>query len=123
MKYYPGWKKSCFIWFTGDYFRFCPQFMDTTICRFTIFRPYKIGVNIHDDMIVPEGAPAMSTAHCFTTRKDGVVKEFDESNYPWNDSTWTFVDSKSTLVKGIYAPNIKFLPCIPWRVRILPISL
>ena len=57
-------------------------------------------------MIIPEGAPADEYSTLLYYQKDGVVKEFDESNYPWNDSTWTFVDSKSTLVKKGYTPSI-----------------
>ncbi len=70
------------------------------------FRPYKIGVNIHNDMITPEGAPADEYSTLLYYQKDGITKEFDESNYPWNDSTWTFVDTKSTLVKKGYTPPI-----------------
>lgn len=70
------------------------------------FRPYRIGVNIHSDMVVPEGAPADEYKTLLYYQKDGVVKEFDESNYPWNDSTWTFVDTKSTRIKTGYTPPI-----------------
>ena len=70
------------------------------------FRPYKIGVNISNDMKTPDGAPADEYSTILYYQKDGVVKEFDESNYPWDDSTWTFVDAKSTLVKKGYTPPI-----------------
>jgi len=70
------------------------------------FRPYHVGVNIHNDMIVPDGAPSDEYKTKLYYQKNGEVKEFDESDYPWNDSTWTFVDSKSTLVKKGYTPPI-----------------
>jgi len=70
------------------------------------FRPYKIGVNISNDMKTPDGSPADEYSTILYYQKDGVVKEFDESNYPWDDSTWTFVDAKSTLVKKGYTPPI-----------------
>lgn len=70
------------------------------------FRPYRVGVNIHSGMSIPEGAPADEYRTLLYYQKDGVVKEFDESTYPWDDSTWTFVDAKSTLVKKGYTPPI-----------------
>ena len=40
--------------------------------------------------------------------KDGKQQEFTMENYPWQDSTWQFVDSKSKLVqKGNAEPAIK----------------
>ncbi|MGE0078777.1 MAG: BT_3928 family protein [Bacteroidales bacterium] len=70
------------------------------------FRPYHVGVNIYNDMTVPEGAPSDEYSTKFSYRKDGIIKEFDESNYPWDDSTWTFVDAKSILVKEGYTAPI-----------------
>lgn len=70
------------------------------------FRPYHIGVNIQHDMVIPDGAASDEYRTVLYYKKDGTVKEFDESSYPWDDSTWTFVDSKSTLVKKGYTPPI-----------------
>jgi len=38
--------------------------------------------------------------------KDGTEKEFTLENYPSDDSTWIFVDSKSRLIKEGYIPPI-----------------
>lgn len=70
------------------------------------FRPFHVGVNIHQAMIYPDGAPADVYKTKLYYQKNGEVKEFDESNYPWQDSTWTFVDSKFILVKKGYTPPI-----------------
>lgn len=70
------------------------------------FRPYSVGTNLRDAMAVPADAPADVYKTTLFYQKDGVTKEFDESNYPWQDSTWQFVDSKSELVKRGYIPEI-----------------
>lgn len=68
------------------------------------FRPYRIGVNILEDMSMPEGAEPSVFESVFILEKDGKQKEFTLDNYP--DSTWTFVDSRSVLVKKGYEPPI-----------------
>lgn len=70
------------------------------------FRPYKVGVNLPEAMVVPDGYPQDEYAITFIYEKDGVQKEFSPDNYPKNDSTWTFVDQKSTLVSKGYEPPI-----------------
>ncbi|PKQ64326.1 hypothetical protein BZG02_05785 [Labilibaculum filiforme] len=70
------------------------------------FRPYHIGANISDGMKIPEGAPADEYRSLFRYEKDGVVKEFDESNYPWQDTTWKYVDSEQIKIKEGYTPPI-----------------
>lgn len=70
------------------------------------FRPYKVGVNMPESMVVPEGYPQDEYAITFVYEKDGVQKEFTLENYPKNDSTWTFVDQKSTLISKGYEPPI-----------------
>lgn len=70
------------------------------------FRPYKIGTNISRQMFVdPEKADVLETVFIYS--KDGVEKEFTEEDYPWNDSTWTFVDMKTKLVKEGEKPAIE----------------
>ncbi len=70
------------------------------------FRPYRIGTNIPDKMVVPEG----STEDVYKTylyyEKNGEVQEFTEENFPWQDTTWKFVDSKHVLVSKGYEPPI-----------------
>lgn len=69
------------------------------------FRPYKVGNNIPELMEVPEDAPQDEYEIRFIYEKDGVEKEFTLDNYPKGDSTWTFVDQKSKLIKkGYEAP-------------------
>lgn len=68
------------------------------------FRPYRIGVNILEDMSMPDGAEPSVFESVFILEKDGKQKEFTLDNYP--DSTWTFVDSRSVLVKKGYEPPI-----------------
>ena len=70
------------------------------------FRPYHIGANISDGMIIPEGAAADEYRSLFKYEKDGIVKEFDETNYPWQDTTWKFVDSEQIKIKEGYTPPI-----------------
>ena len=70
------------------------------------FRPYRIGANIPRQMFVdPEKADVLETI--FIYAKDGEEKEFTEENYPWNDSTWTFVDMRTDLVKKGEKPAIE----------------
>lgn len=70
------------------------------------FRPYHVGADVPQGMLVPEGMPADEYRTTFYYEKDGVVKEFTEQNYPWDDSTWIWKDSKSVLVKKGYQPPI-----------------
>lgn len=70
------------------------------------FLPYKKGVKIADQMIIPEGAAPDRYETTFIYEKDGVRKEFDLSNYPADDTTWVFVDQKSVLVEKGYEPPI-----------------
>ena len=69
------------------------------------FRPYKIGNNIPQLMEIPEDTEPDVYETTLIYAKDGVEQEFTLQNYPKGDSTWTFVDQKSVLVKkGYEAP-------------------
>jgi len=70
------------------------------------FRPYKIGVNIPQKMEIPEDAEHDVYDVRLFYSKDGKEKEFTLEDYPKGDSTWTFVDSKSRLIKKGYQPPI-----------------
>lgn len=70
------------------------------------FMPYRAGKNIPQSMEFPEGAAMDEYKTTYYYSKNGETKEFDETNYPWNDSTWTYADSKSVLVKAGYQPPI-----------------
>lgn len=70
------------------------------------FMPYKAGVNIPQSMEYPEDAVPDEYKTTYYYSKNGETKEFDQTNYPWKDSTWTYVDAKSELVKKGYEPPI-----------------
>lgn len=71
------------------------------------FRPYHVGANLPEGMRVPEDAPQDVYETRFVYEKDGVQQEFTEANYPWEDSTWHYVSSETTLVAKGYEPPIK----------------
>jgi len=70
------------------------------------FRPYKLGISIYEGMEVPEDAPQDEYKTILIYEKDGVQKEFNEENFPWQDSTWKFVDQNSYLVEEGYKPPL-----------------
>lgn len=98
-----------FYWFVGLYIVVC----SIAFCIYSIkhepiidFRPYKVGANIPQLMTVEEDkAPVFE--NIFIYEKDGVKKEFTEDNYPWEDSTWVFVDRQSKLIKAGEEPLIR----------------
>jgi hypothetical protein len=69
------------------------------------FRPFHIGANIPQKMSIPPDAPFDEYEVVLFYEKDGVVKEFTIENLP--DTTWNWVDSKSTLISKGYEPPIK----------------
>jgi len=70
------------------------------------FRPYRIGVDIQQGMTVPEGMPVDEYHSTVMMEKDGVLKEFPVNDYPWDDTTWVYRDTKTVLVKKGYTPPI-----------------
>lgn len=70
------------------------------------FRPYKVGANIPALMEIPDGAPVDEYRYSFVYEKDGVQKEFSLEDYPADDSTWTFVESKTELIQKGYEPPV-----------------
>ncbi|MFN8241661.1 MAG: DoxX family protein [Bacteroidales bacterium] len=70
------------------------------------FLPYSVGTSIPEKMKIPEGAPAGKYESIFIYEKDGVRKEFTIDNYPANDSTWKFVETKTTITEKGYIPEI-----------------
>lgn len=68
---------------------------------------YKAGTNIWEKMQPDANAVAPEFATTFVYEKNGVKKEFTSANYPWKDSTWKFVSSKTTQTKeGSGQPEI-----------------
>ncbi len=70
------------------------------------FRPYKTGTNIREKTRIPEGAPRDEYKTTLIYEKDGIRKEFTLDNFPWQDSTWKFINQESILVKKGYVPPI-----------------
>ena len=69
------------------------------------FRPYYVGADIAQGMIVPEGMKPTIYESRFILKKNGEEKEFSLEDYP--DSTWTFVDSKTVVKEKGYEPPIQ----------------
>lgn len=70
------------------------------------FRPYKVGANILKGMEYPEGAARDSFSTKLYYQKGSELKEFTLQNAPYDDSTWTWKDTKNVLVKQGYRPPI-----------------
>ena len=69
------------------------------------FRPYHLGTNIRQKMEIPEGEKLPVYETVLIYEKDGEKKEFTVDNYP-EDTTWTFVDSKTILKEKGFVPEI-----------------
>jgi uncharacterized membrane protein YphA (DoxX/SURF4 family) len=70
------------------------------------FRPYKIGTNIPEKMTIPEDAELDEYKITVIYEKNGIRKEFEEKNIPWQDTTWKWVETKQVLIKKGYEPPI-----------------
>jgi hypothetical protein len=70
------------------------------------FLPYKTGINIADQMIIPEGAEPDKYQTTFIYEKNGEQREFTLENYPADDTGWIFVDQKTVLLKKGYQPPV-----------------
>lgn len=88
----------------------CFSILLSIYCYFNLpiidFRPYKNGTNLIEAMQIPEDAEEDVIETILIYEKDGVQKEFSLSDYPKDDSTWTFVDSKHEIIKKGYEPPI-----------------
>ena len=71
------------------------------------FRPYSIGTHIPSKMVMPEGKKGDEYGTTLIYTKNGVAREFNLQNYPWQDSTWIFKEQKSYVVKKGYTIPIK----------------
>jgi hypothetical protein len=70
------------------------------------FRPYKPGTYIPDKMMIPEGTQHDEYESILVYEKNGVQKEFTEKNFPWQDTTWKWVETRQILVKKGNEPPI-----------------
>lgn len=68
------------------------------------FRPYSVGTHIPSKMIMPADKEPDQYESTLIYEKNGVKKEFTINNLP--DSTWTWKETKSKLVKKGYTPPI-----------------
>ncbi len=70
------------------------------------FRPFSIGSDIAENMMVdPEKGDIVE--NIFIYSKEGVKQEFTEENYPWDDSTWVYVDMESRIIHKGEKPQIE----------------
>lgn len=95
------WLVATFIIGSGFLFTFYNYYFEPILD----FRPYKVGANLPKLMSIEEGKGDVYQ-NIFIYEKDGVKQEFDEDNYPWEDSTWTFVDRTNKLIKEGEKPVI-----------------
>jgi uncharacterized membrane protein YphA (DoxX/SURF4 family) len=70
------------------------------------FLPYKIGNNIYDLTLIPEGAPRDEVEMVFEYSKDGKVFEFKAEELPEDIDAYTFVDRKDKVIKEGFKPPI-----------------
>lgn len=70
------------------------------------FRPYKIGSHLPEKINV-DPARVGEFENIFVYTKNGEQKEFKEDDYPWNDSTWTFVEMETRMTKEGEKPEIE----------------
>jgi triosephosphate isomerase len=74
------------------------------------FRPYHVGVNIKKAMEIPPGAKQPKFKTTYILEKNGIRKEFDENNYPFNDTAWVLKDPdkdvKTEVIEKGYEPPI-----------------
>ncbi|MCF6212759.1 MAG: DoxX family protein [Flavobacteriaceae bacterium] len=70
------------------------------------FRPYAIGKNISEGMLVPEGAPKAIYKDTWTYKVNGEDKQFTTDEKPWQIKGATFVDRKTEVVQEGYKPPI-----------------
>ena len=71
------------------------------------FRPYAVDKNILEQMIIPEGVPLDEYKNTWYYKgSDGVTQEYTDEDKPWEDTTLTFIDRKTILIKKGYEPPI-----------------
>lgn len=98
-----------FDWLIGLYsFVYVVFFIYYTLHYLPVFdfRPYHVDANIPKGMEIPEGKQPTVYETRFIYERNGIRKEFGLENYPGNDSTWIFVDSKTVVKEKGYEPPI-----------------
>ena len=57
-------------------------------------------------MTIPEGAPVDVYETILIYEKDGVQQAFTDSNFPWQDTTWKWKETRQALISKGYEPPI-----------------
>ena len=70
------------------------------------FRPYAIGKNITEGMLIPEDAPKAIYKDTWIYKVNGIDKHFTTDEKPWDIAGAVFVDRKSELIQEGYTPPI-----------------
>jgi uncharacterized membrane protein YphA (DoxX/SURF4 family) len=70
------------------------------------FRPYKAGTYIPEKMNIPPGAPVDQYITMLVYEKNGQKKEFTDKDFPWQDTTWKWVETSQKLIFKGYEPPI-----------------
>lgn len=72
------------------------------------FRPYKIGVNIPDAMVIPADAPQEETESIlyYKNKKTGKVEKFSLENYPKDTVNWAWEKTENKIIQKGYEPPI-----------------
>ncbi len=78
------------------------------------FRPYKIGSNITEKM-GQDMSHGDVYENLYVYEKEGSKKEFSEENFPWEDSSWTFVELKSKLIVEGDKPDIQDFAIVTYQ--------
>ncbi len=78
------------------------------------FLPYHVGADIRKGMEIPEDKNPPVYETVFTYEKDGERRDFTVDNLP-GDSLWTFVDSRTVMVKAGYEPPIQDFALISYE--------
>lgn len=72
------------------------------------YRPYAVGKSILEQMKLPEGAQpdVYENMFYYKNKTTGVIEEFTEKNYPWDNENYEFADRKTKLIKAGDHPAI-----------------
>ena len=70
------------------------------------FRPYKKGAHLPSLIEIPDDAEPDVYEYTLIYSKDGKEQEFTLENYPKNDDSWTYVDTRSKQIKKGYEPPV-----------------
>ncbi len=95
---FSGYPSVAIIILSG-FFAFGMQWWSLEHLPFYDCLPYKKGNNLWEKMQLPPDAEPAIYETILTYEKDGVQKDFTMENYPWQDTTWKYVDTKTKLIK------------------------